>query len=68
MSNVPGKLSLALLWVTGLSLVAVGLASPGAPLVAFSAGYFSFMFFREATAFTAVRTIDQGARDGQGAF
>jgi len=68
MSNVPGKLSVALLWVTGLSLIVVGVAGPGAPLVAFSAGYFSFMFVREVTTFSAVRTIDQGARDSQHAF
>jgi len=68
MSNVQGKLAIALMWVTAFTLVGVGFASSGVSLFAFGAGYFSFMFLREITTFSVIRAIEQGARDSQHAF
>ena len=68
MSNVQGKLSIALLWATALTLVGVAFAGRGVPLFAFGAGYFSFMFLREITTFGVIRAIERGGRDSQHAF
>jgi len=68
MSNRAGKASIALLWATGLALVAVALAGGGNPFVAAIAGYVAFMLVREVTSFGAIGAIGQGPRDNQHAF
>ena len=60
MSKRAGKWSIALLWSTGLILVVVSFAGGGNPTVAAIAGYMSFLFVREITAFGASRAIQQG--------
>jgi len=65
-SNPPGRLSIGMVWITGIGLLAIALLQEGNALLGFVAGYVSFMFAREIVAFQALagmrRNVPQSPR------
>ena len=68
MSNRQGKLAIALQWATGVLLLVIGFARPGTPLLAFFAGYLSFMFLREVITLGVIQELEQQVPGDQHAF
>lgn len=68
MSNQPGKLSIKLLWVSGIVLLAVAFVGVGSPPIRLIAGYASFMVAREVVSFGAIGTVQSNSAESEHAF
>ena len=68
MSNRPGKLSIAVLWATGVVLLIVALTRASSPLLEFAAGYASFMLARETLSFGVLAETQRDDDTSERAF
>ena len=68
MSNQPGKLSIRLVWGTGIVLLVVAFVQMGSPPISLIAGYASFMVARELVSFGAIGTARRNSAECGHAF